>query len=95
LDLARQIWIDHEVDIPVRSALEALITALFIAQKQSTRRARRWAQYADFLKARFLKKYPDLSKKPGAPEGTLGDTAARWKTQETFPQSGLLGVRSP
>ncbi len=54
----------HEVDIPIRSALEALITALFIAQKQSTRRATRWAQYAVFLRGRFLKKYPDLSKKP-------------------------------
>ena len=54
----------HEVDIPIRSALEALITALFIAQKQSTRRATRWAQYAAFLRGRFLKRYPDLSKKP-------------------------------
>src|SRR5262249_20270276 len=54
----------HEVDIPVRSALEALITARFIAQKQSAQRAKRWAQYAVFLRGRFLKRYPDFSKKP-------------------------------
>ncbi len=54
----------HEVDIPIRSALEALITALFISRKQSTRRAKRWAQYAVFLRGRFLEKYPDLSTKP-------------------------------
>jgi uncharacterized protein DUF5677 len=54
----------HEVDIPVRSALETLITAVFIAQKHSSQRAKRWAQYAVFLRGRFLKKYPDLSKKP-------------------------------
>jgi len=54
----------REVDIPSRSALEALITALFIAQKESVRRAKRWAQYAVLQKARVLKKYPDLFKKP-------------------------------
>src|SRR5260370_11541660 len=30
----------------------------------STRRAKRWAEYDVFLKARFLKKHPDLSRNP-------------------------------
>src|SRR5262245_52047840 len=36
----------REVSIQVRSALESLMTAQFIAKKDSARRAERWAQHA-------------------------------------------------
>jgi len=54
----------REVSILVRSALESLITAKFIASKDSKRRAKRWAQHAIVIKARLLRKQPDLSTKP-------------------------------
>jgi uncharacterized protein DUF5677 len=79
----------HEVDIPVRSALEALITALFIAQKQSKRRAKRWAQYADFLRARLLKKYPDLSKTPEHLKARPGILRRGGRLKRLFPNPGF------
>jgi hypothetical protein len=54
----------REVTILSRSALESLITAAFIAQKESARRAKRWAQYEIVLKAQLLGKLPDLASNP-------------------------------
>lgn len=51
----------REVEILVRSALEALITAMYIAKSDSHRRARRWAQYGVVLRADFLKKHGNIS----------------------------------
>jgi hypothetical protein len=79
----------HEVDIPVRSALEALITALFIAQKHSTRRATRWAQYAVFLRGRFLEKYPDLSQKPEHLKARAKILRHAGKLKKLFPKPGF------
>jgi hypothetical protein len=79
----------HEADIPSRSALETLITARFIAQKQSALRAKRWAQYAVFLRARFLRKYPDLSKRPEhlKARGKIRQHAAKLK--KLYPNPGF------
>jgi Family of unknown function (DUF5677) len=53
----------REVPVVVRSALESLITATFIMKRDGARRAKRWAQYAVFLRGRFLERYPDVSSK--------------------------------
>ena len=53
----------REVPVVVRSALESLITATFIMKRDDARRAKRWAQYAVFLRGRFLERYPDVSSK--------------------------------
>jgi Family of unknown function (DUF5677) len=45
----------REVSVLVRAALEALITALFIAKEDSALRAKRWVQFADIQKAILLK----------------------------------------
>ncbi len=49
----------REVSIVVRSALEVLITALFIAKEDSALRAKRWIQFSDVQRADLLKKNPD------------------------------------
>jgi hypothetical protein len=49
----------REVSIVVRSALEALITALFIAKEDSALRARRWIQFSDVQRAGLLKRNRD------------------------------------
>jgi hypothetical protein len=54
----------REVPVVVRSALESLVTATFIAQKDSGLRAKRWAQHSIIIKARLLKTRPDLSATP-------------------------------
>jgi len=51
----------REVSILVRSALESLITAMFIAKEDSSLRAKRWRQFADVQRAALLKKKPDPS----------------------------------
>ena len=79
----------NEVDIPIRSALEALITALFITQKQSAKRATRWAQYAIFLKGRLLKKYPDLSKKPEHLKAQAKILRHAGRLKKLFPNPGF------
>lgn len=58
----------REVPVVVRSALESLITATFIMKRDGARRAKRWAQYAVFLRGRFLERYPVLMRpRLGAP----------------------------
>jgi hypothetical protein len=79
----------HEVDIPSRSALEALITALFIAQKDSSRRATRWAQFAVLQKARILRKYPNLSKKPEHLKARAKMLQHAGKLKKLFPNPGF------
>jgi hypothetical protein len=84
----------REVTILVRSALESLITARFIAKTDSVRRAKRWVQYAAIVKARLLKKQPNLSTKPKhtAARGQILAQAQRLKglfRNENFWASGL------
>jgi hypothetical protein len=84
----------REVQILVRSGLEALIIASFIAKEDSARRARRWAQFADVEKARFLKKKPDRAlsdPKDRAARRRLYARARRAKRHfpRTFWASGL------
>jgi hypothetical protein len=54
----------REMSIIIRSALESLITALFIAKRDSRRRARRWARHAVVIGARALEKRPELASTP-------------------------------
>lgn len=51
----------REMAVLVRSALESLINAAFIAKEDSELRAKRWAEYGVVIKAKVLKKLPELS----------------------------------
>jgi hypothetical protein len=51
----------REMGVLVRSALESLINAAFIAKDHSELRAKRWAEYGFVIKAKLLKKQPHLS----------------------------------
>jgi len=55
----------REMGVMVRSALESLINAAFIAKTDSEVRARRWADYGFIIKVRVLKKQPHLSETAG------------------------------
>lgn len=52
----------REMGVMVRSALESLVNATFIAKEDSDARAKRWVEYGIFLRARLLRKQPNLSK---------------------------------
>lgn len=54
----------REIAVLSRSALESLITAMFIARDDSATRADRWVKHAVIIKTRLLKKEPDISKTP-------------------------------
>lgn len=75
----------REVSIVVRSALESLITAMFIAKQDSGRRAKRWVQHSVVLRARFLKKYPDLSSKPEHKKAGKKILAQASRLEKLFP----------
>jgi hypothetical protein len=84
----------REVSILVRSALESLIIATFVAKKDSTRRAKRWAQYAILLKARLLEKHPDLSTTPEQKKAAA-KILAHAKRLERVGNMNALRRRSP
>ncbi len=75
----------REVSILVRSALESLITAMFVAKVDSARRAKRWAEYDVFLRARLLKKHPDLSKKPDHKKTAKRILAKAKRLEKAYP----------
>jgi Family of unknown function (DUF5677) len=75
----------REISIIVRSALESLITAMFIAKKDGATRAKRWAQHAVVTKARLLKKYPNLSSKPEHKKITRRILAHAKRLEKAFP----------
>ena len=79
----------REVEIVTRSALEALIVGMFIAKTNSRRRARRWAQYAQFLRARFLKKHGHLSDNPEHKLARTKILAQGRRYKKHFPNPGF------
>jgi hypothetical protein len=79
----------REMSILVRSALESLITAMFVAKTDSARRAARWAEYAEFLKARVLKKHPDLSTKPEHTAARAQILAQAEGLEDLFPNANF------
>lgn len=75
----------REIGVLTRSALESLITAMFIAKEDSTLRAERWAQHAVIIRARLLKKKPALSTTPEHLETRDRILAQAQSLEKSFP----------
>jgi Family of unknown function (DUF5677) len=82
----------REVPIVVRSALETLIIALFIAKKDSVRRAKIWGQHAELQKARILRKYPNLSSTPEHKKVRAKILAHAGRLKKLFPNPNAYPV---
>ncbi len=80
---------EREVSILVRSALEAYITAAFIAKADSERRAERWAQYDIILKARVLRGNPELGSTPERRAAGERIVEQAQNLQEHFPSQSF------
>jgi hypothetical protein len=75
----------REIAVLVRSALESLITAMFIARDDSSTRADRWVRHAVIIKARLLKKEPDISKTPEHVKARAEIEAEAQKMESDYP----------
>ncbi len=79
----------REIAVLVRSALESLITALFIAKDDAETRAKRWTLHATIIKARLLKKEPGISKKPEHLKARDEIVAQAREVEALFPNPAL------